>query len=504
MLLALVMVIGLAACGAKEEPKAEAPATDGPVADAPVTDAPAADEPVKLRLVLYGEGSTRRDEYFENEFHDRVLEELNIDFTLEWLPWSEMNGPVITNMLASGEAFAFENITTLNDFHTKGFVAEITEDQIQANMPNYLDMRGPNNGFDCISYQGKIYGIPIGEKPYAGHHQAILVRNDLLNEVGYDASDLVDIASLEKALLAVKEKHPDYSVFYGDQSKLSSLAGQLVPGTNVGEVPKGTLAYVNEAESGDTVHSFFESDLFKEYCLMQERWVELGLQGEDILTDPGKVIADWDAGNCIARYATGLATIEFTSNPNFTNDDLKNVKFGDFPFVKVRDYDWGISVSAADAGNIEHWLRLIDWMYSSEEVFNFCVYGVEGKDWEYNEDGTINKLTDALFWDDWFINCSKYIKYDPAISEETIKLYESSDNGSILSKAAGFTFDPTPVETEVALLSAVVTEYFEPMLAGFFSYEENYEDALAALKDAGIDAYMAEYQAQFSAWYANK
>ena len=42
LLLALVMVIGMVACGAKEAPKADAPATQ-PAADAPADDTPAAD-----------------------------------------------------------------------------------------------------------------------------------------------------------------------------------------------------------------------------------------------------------------------------------------------------------------------------------------------------------------------------------------------------------------------------------------------------------------------------
>ena len=46
LLLALVMVLGLAACGAKT-PAADTPATDAPVADAPVADEPVADEPAE-------------------------------------------------------------------------------------------------------------------------------------------------------------------------------------------------------------------------------------------------------------------------------------------------------------------------------------------------------------------------------------------------------------------------------------------------------------------------
>lgn len=43
LLLAMVLVLALCACGGKEEEKA--PAADAPVADAPVADAPVADEP---------------------------------------------------------------------------------------------------------------------------------------------------------------------------------------------------------------------------------------------------------------------------------------------------------------------------------------------------------------------------------------------------------------------------------------------------------------------------
>lgn len=44
------------------------------------TDANAA--PVSLHLVLYGEATTRTTEFFANEFHEKVLNDLNIDMTV--------------------------------------------------------------------------------------------------------------------------------------------------------------------------------------------------------------------------------------------------------------------------------------------------------------------------------------------------------------------------------------------------------------------------------------
>ena len=52
LLLALVMVIGLVACGAKDAPAADAPAADAPAADAPAADAPAEDAPAAEKPVI--------------------------------------------------------------------------------------------------------------------------------------------------------------------------------------------------------------------------------------------------------------------------------------------------------------------------------------------------------------------------------------------------------------------------------------------------------------------
>ena len=54
LLLALAMVLSLAACGAKEEPKAEAPAADAPAAEAPVEEAPAEEAPAEAELITVG------------------------------------------------------------------------------------------------------------------------------------------------------------------------------------------------------------------------------------------------------------------------------------------------------------------------------------------------------------------------------------------------------------------------------------------------------------------
>lgn len=62
----------------------------------------------------------------------------------------------------------------------------------------------------------------------------------------------------------------------------------------------------------------------------------------------------------------------------------------------------------------------------------------------------------------------------------------------------------TPVSTEYAQLQAVEQEYFNPMTAGIVSYEDGYEEAVKKLKEAGIDAFVEEYQRQFQEFIDSK
>lgn len=62
-------------------------------------------EPTPVTLVLYGEESARMTEFAENELHEKVMEEINVDLTIQYLPWSEYAAGKTELMLSSGEKF---------------------------------------------------------------------------------------------------------------------------------------------------------------------------------------------------------------------------------------------------------------------------------------------------------------------------------------------------------------------------------------------------------------
>ena len=108
LLLAMVMVFGLVACGggSAEAPKAEAPKTEAPKAEAPKADAPAAETLAPVTLKIWFHGST-----VTPDASKKVLGELNvylqekIGVTLEpiWGTWGDFDTATVTALTGGDE-----------------------------------------------------------------------------------------------------------------------------------------------------------------------------------------------------------------------------------------------------------------------------------------------------------------------------------------------------------------------------------------------------------------
>lgn len=509
--LALAMMAGLmTGCGssskdAAAEPAAEAavegetPAKDGATEDA------AADvmsqDPVKLRMIMYGDMTTRREEFFKSEFHDAVLEDLNIDLSIEMLPWGS-DKTTVSTMLASGEDFAVYCILANYDWASKGYLASFPMESIEKLMPEYLAMRGEND-FSCVLYEDEVYTIPFGAIPRSGNMYGYEVRNDILKEVGYEASEITTYEEMTAAFDAVKAAYPDLRICTNNPEMIApAVCGADDEFFTVVGDANTPMAAINELEEGDTVYSYIETEYFRDLCNLSAEWLEKGYTNEDLLTNPTQPLADWYAGQCLSVYGTPGALVDTGLASVAPEADLDLITIGDNPRIKSTNYDWGFAVSAAGQDKVDDWMRLFNWMYASQENYDFCVYGVEGKDYQVNEDGSYTKLVTDNFFEEWFMSAICYKKFDPSIPEEKVERYKHLDDDCQMSKKTGFVFDSSSVSAELAALSAAYTEYVKPIFLGFKDYDENIDAALQKMKDAGLDAYVAEVQRQFTEFCA--
>lgn len=224
----------------------------------------------------------------------------------------------------------------------------------------------------------------------------------------------------------------------------------------------------------------------------------------DELTNPTQGEAEWNAGNCLLYHGHPATNINTGLKNAVPGAEERRITLDGTMKLITQNFDWSVSISAADADHVEQWLTLFNWMYKNSDNYNLTVNGIEGTDWTRRDDGSIERLNTDTFFPGWFMEAIEYNTYDPSIPEEETKAYEHWDDDAVLAKDLGFSFDTSSVTSEIALMTAVYNEKLKPMQLGLLDFDENYEQAIEELKDAGLDKYMEEYQRQFSEWYAKQ
>lgn len=506
LLLVCAMTIGvLAGCGEKQTATSEEPATS---TEAEVVEETAEvekeKEEVALRLLMFGTMSERMEDFFENEFHDKILEELKIDLTVEFLPFGSQNE--ITTMLASGESFAFMNIPTgFLPFINDGYITTIDPAMVEEIAPNYITARY-GMGFDSVKVNGEYYALPVGSKVMAGDGSNVSILNNILEEVGTSYDQITTMDDFMDAAAAVKEKNPGMWIWAQPEATAKAFPSVVSP--------EGTMYMMTGKEfvavdhlSGEAIPNF-GSEFFENLCKLNEQFFELGYSSKDVLTDSSFSLAQWNAGNLLAYvgYAEKVMNHDLAG---VEGSEQQYVKIGDLPLYKEKDYDWGVSFAKGEEENLERWFELFDWIYASEENYLYSIYGVEGEDWDYGDKGEIVPVTSDFMFSYWSFGSMHYDTYpdkDPA----DVKAYKGMESADIVMKAdLGFSFNRHPeggedYEVIEAAIKTIRDEKIKPLLYGFGDYDTEFAAILAELNEAGYDDYCAEYIRQYNEWKAAK
>ena len=132
------------------------------------------------------------------------------------------------------------------------------------------------------------------------------------------------------------------------------------------------------------------------------------------------------------------------------------------------------------------------------------LFGVKGKDYTVDANNRMVRTNlDDLFYE-WMFRNNKYLRMPTNVSDDFVKDFQSWDQGAKYSKLYGFNFDQTPVKAEAAKINALMSQT-NPLLWGLVdaSKGNTYETVSTALKNAGIEKYMAEYNQQLAAYRAS-
>ena len=156
--------------------------------------------------------------------------------------------------------------------------------------------------------------------------------------------------------------------------------------------------------------------------------------------------------------------------------------------------------------NPERALMMLNILFSDKYAYNLLNYGVEGTHYKLNGEGKMITASVSADYNpqvSWEL-ASQFMSLlnegqDTDLWEQTKKLNQDATKSTLL----GFSFDPTPVSSEIAKSQAVVAEYYQGICLGIYTDKE-YEQFLTKLDSAGTDKIIAEMQSQIDKWQAAK
>ena len=503
LILALAMILSLAACGAA--PKADAPAANAPAANAPAADAPAASNEVytvKFALItLAVVPNLDAIQVVEDEINRHLAASGETRYVLDL---SVVNvADYFTNIpmeLAAGQGpDLVMMLDTMPTYVDNGYVIPL-DPYMDNELKETADLIGPilNSG----KINGSVYMIPR----YYGTvlDWKFIYNNDLADGV-YDMSKVNDMASLEPALAALKEKNPDeHFLVYSDQFPMIFSYE-----TNTSQI--GTYA----ATVGESTQlmSFYETEAYKTAIKTAYEWRQKGYLDPEgstnTLTHDEAVFSGSSKGVLMGHSAPVDGIADMFDEMNGYGADFSAVNIG-YSDLYTDTVGVGISYTSKNPALAANF---INHLYTDEYLWNTMIYGVEGQDYVWNEDHTVVSYPEGL---DGTSIPYMFMMYSCGIIGngffylpfEGNNAGNSPEYGMELMQAAwapplyGFTPSNANVLNEVAAVSNVVSQYNEVLTFGDVNPDEFYDQFISELKAAGIDTIIAEYQTQADAWLA--
>ncbi len=451
---------------------------------------------VTLVAIYPGDESDRMSSFLKDEFAAKLKDELNIGLELNFVPWDQY-WTKRDLMIASGEQLDWYWDGAVNFSKIAGQGKFLPLNDLVDKFGPDLKKAIPADNFKAFTVNGKLVAIPNVYAPTAGVWDNVMVRQDLLEGVGMKEIKTLD--DLEKFFRLAKAKYPEMKAL---ASYPWFMNRAFSDGSLVGDGAEFAIS-LNMATL--KAASYFESTTFKQVADKMFDWKKKGYVPDDVTLKYTEHLGRFQSGNYLANQGAIARTMENIAPLRNSVPSARTREYLIEPAKPLYKYASCLNFICVAPGSThgDRVVQFINWIYQSKDNYNFTLFGVKGKDYKI-ENGQLKLIsTDALFYE-WMFRNVKFMDFPDSVDDVFATAYKNWENKLTPSKAFGFLFDSTPVKSQEAKIASLVMEKFHPIETGFVAYKDAYPDALKALKAAGIDAYVAEFQKQLNAYVASQ
>ena len=480
ILLALSIAVSLCACGSSNSSKKSA----GIIADDP-------DKHVDLVWYIRNSEPAGFDEVME-KVNEYVGEKLNISLDIQCIEPSDYDSKV---QLALASDEALDIIWTSNWANkyepnvAKGAFLAL-DDYLE--LPELASLKGryKDGIWKAATVAGKIYGVPVEQVLY---DQAGMTFIKDVSEK-YNLTDKIDSASSMDDITEI------YDVVRAGEPSDFAITTQSGAEyfRDYGERSTHVSGY--DIVDDKVIDGY---DASMETAKLMRSWNEKGFFPADIATldDTTALVKQKKVYSNYSRYLPGDAgKFELSNGYAVIAKPTKRAILGRNGIQST------LNAINANCKNPVRALKLIDLLFEDQYLLNLICYGIEGRDFERDPDNPNRMNRDAGgYYISEFLIGSQFLaylapSYEDDVWEQTKKGNEEAD----VDPYIGFSFDPSPVESETSQISSVNQEYDKIIGYGLQDPEITVPEREEKLKMAGKEVVIEEIQRQLDEWLASE
>lgn len=356
-------------------------------------------------------------------------------------------------------------------------------------------------------FKGKQYTIPqkVASNPSFG----INLLRSTVDKYNIDITTIKTYNDLDPIFELVHQNEPDMTIIYPEST-----------GGNIASILAGNFDTLGSAFGGlrnggldDTkVVNTFETEEFKNAVYKVREWYLKGYISKDVTTTQESGSRLFAGGNIFTTAVTSVNPAMEISGFNDPIDAVSAVLHRSvFATEDSQLFMWAVPASCERPDKAVQFINLLD---SSKELGNLMRFGIEGKHYNLDENGSVVLAEEAanyrnywqMFGDElkWSLRAEDLLTSPDGTEAGYRKMMADALDNTKYSKAYGFTFDPSNVKTEAAACDAVQNEYLAAIGNGTVDPETELKAFNDKLYAAGMQTIIDEKQRQLDEWLASK
>ena len=511
LMLVLALVLSLAACGGNTEPNK--PVASGGNDEGISADSPYAGKGYDLSehrtiiMAVLGNPPTDMDKVLEKANKEYFEPWLNATLELNFLGWGD-SSTKYSLLLSGGDPvdiiYTADWVGYTSQAINGGF-KDLSPEFLQTYLPySYADQTATS--WKQVSIDNVIYAIPASG-PEFNAYSMVLFRQDLLEKYNLDAINSWD--TLKNALITVSQNEEG---MYGiGQRQHDELLWPWWQTHNVWYLDESCSIIYHTDHEGDLpdfdtdIEYMYTSPLFYEYLVEMNEMASKNVWDPNVINETTLPTDLFESGRLACQVWNNTIS---GSGKNMEDAGIGTYMIYDVsPECKVQrakatNNMFSISPKSEDP---ERATLVLDCMRAFKEVNFLLEGGIEGEHYILTEDGFRQDGPAAANypWSSWAwgINRPDTLKVYTDDSRQLI-YFNTCERKEYAPTVAGFSFNPGPVETELAVINEVIGTYEDNLMLGMYGddLEAKYQEFVSKLKDAGLDRVMEEVKRQYEAF----